>query len=154
MRAIVVGVGNPVRRDDSVGLAVAREVRERLAGREGVEVAEIWAGGLRLAEAVAGFECAVIVDAMVSGNHAPGTVVRVEMEELCALRAVNCQHDTTLPDALEMLRRAGERMPETIVVIGIEAADADTLDERLTPAVEAAVPVAAEAVLNALGSNR
>ena len=82
MRTIIVGIGNPIRSDDSVGLVVARILRERLAGVEGIDVAELWAGGLRLVEAMAGYDRAVVIDAMATGEKPPGTVRRLTLADL------------------------------------------------------------------------
>jgi len=47
---LIIGLGNPLLRDDAVGLRVARQVAAALGGREDVEVVEEACGGLRLME--------------------------------------------------------------------------------------------------------
>lgn len=154
-RALVVGIGNPVRADDAVGLHVARALRERLrAGPDAgaVDVEELWAGGLRLVEAMVGYEQAIVVDAMAAEGVAPGTVRRLEVADLGDCRTVNCAHDTSLPTALALWERAGAELPRRITVIGIGADDLVSLEESLTQAVAAAVPRAVEAVLTELAA--
>jgi len=46
-RTLIIGLGNPLLRDDAVGLQVARRVRAALAGRDDAEVVEESCGGLR-----------------------------------------------------------------------------------------------------------
>lgn len=150
MRTIVIGVGNPVRADDAVGLHVARLVRSRLGAADRVDVEELWAGGLRLAEAMSGYDRAVVVDAMTTGAHPPGFVRRVPMEELGGCRSITCVHDATLPTALELWRRAGEPVPADIAIVGIETQDTDSLSESLSAPVARAVPRAVEAVFSAI----
>lgn len=152
-RTVVIGVGNPVRADDAVGLHVARAVRERLAavGDDGrVDVDELWAGGLRLVEAMCGYEHAIVVDAMASETVAPGSVHRLQLSDLGECRAVNCAHDASLPTALALWRGAGVEVPSRITVLGIGAADLVSLVEELTPDVAAAVPYAVQAVMQAI----
>jgi hydrogenase maturation protease len=149
MRTLIIGLGNAVRSDDSAGLAVARALRERLDGRAGVDVVEMWHGGLGLAEAMSGYDRAVVVDAMATGA-APGTVRRLAPGELEDTRNVTSTHDTSLPLALELWRRAGLPVPRSISVWGIEAADLETLGEDLTGPVAAAVPRAVSAILDEL----
>lgn len=151
MRTVVIGVGNPVRSDDAVGLHVARGVRERTAGIEDLDVDELWAGGLRLAEALSGYDRAVVVDAMATGSLPPGSVRLVPLEELAHCRTLTCQHDATLTTALEFWRQAGEPLPAELSVVGIETRDVTSLSEHLTEPVARAVPHAVEAVLAALG---
>ncbi len=59
-----------------------------------------------------------------------------------------------LATALEFGRQAGVHLPENngIRLVGIEAEDILTFSERCTPAVQAAIPRAVEAVLEALAA--
>jgi hydrogenase maturation protease len=150
MGTVIIGVGNPVRSDDGAGLAVARRLREHLAGTEGVTVEELWAGGLRLAEAMAGYDRAIVVDAMEQGDQPPGSIRRLSLEELGATRTTTCTHDASLPAALEMRRQLGAPVPDEIEVWGIEAQDLVTFSEELTEPVARAVPRVVEAILDGL----
>jgi hydrogenase maturation protease len=149
-RTLVLGLGNPILSDDAVGLEVARRLKAELAGVPGVEVDEDFNGGLRLMERLAGYDRAVIVDAIVSGA-APGTVHLLTAGDMPTQRTV-CAHDVSLPTALALGRRSGLHLPETseIHVIAVEAADVMTFSEELTPAVAAAVPLAVQAARQAL----
>jgi len=149
-RTLILGLGNPILSDDAVGLQVARCLKVELAGDPWVEVDEDFNGGLRLMERLAGYDRAVIVDAIVSGA-APGTVHLLSAGGMPTQRTV-CAHDVSLPTALAMGRRGGLSLPETaeIHVIAIEAADVMTFGEELTPAVAAAVPLAVQAARQAL----
>ena len=64
MKSLVIGLGNPLVTDDSVGLRVAAELRDRLAGRADVEVTEDYWGGLRLMEQMVGYDRAIVIDAI------------------------------------------------------------------------------------------
>jgi hydrogenase maturation protease len=147
MRTVVVGLGNPVRADDGVGLAVARLVRERLGDATNIDVTELGAGGLRLAEAVSGYDRAIVVDALECGG-APGTVRRLGLDDLGGCRTVACAHDTSLPTALAVWRTLGAEVPAEVTIFGIEVQDVDRFTEQLTDQVARAVPGAAEAVLH------
>jgi hydrogenase maturation protease len=150
MRTIVIGLGNPVRADDGVGLAVARCVRERLQSSDQCDVAELWAGGLRLVEAMSGYDRAIVVDALVTGEQEPGSIRRLSLSDLGRARTANCVHDTSLPTALELMRRLGASVPREISIWGIEALNLDTWSEAFTEPVARAVPLAAEAILEEL----
>ena len=67
MKTLVLGLGNPLISDDSVGLRVADALRPRLAARPEIEVGEDVRGGLRLMERMEGFERVIVIDAIVSG---------------------------------------------------------------------------------------
>ena len=153
-RTVVIGLGNPVRADDSVGLAVVRELREQLAETETVELVELWAGRLRLVEAMVGFERAVVVDAMCTGTVAPGSYRRLTLADLEATRTTTCSHDTSLPTALEMWKRMEVPVPDDLTIWGIEVQDTETFSEALSNPVARAVPRVAAAILAELRGSR
>jgi hydrogenase maturation protease len=137
---VVIGVGNPLRGDDAVGLHVLRGLRERLGPTPDIDLVELWVGGLRLAEAMGGYARAVVVDALVEAGAEPGSIRRLDVADLAAARHLACAHDTSLPTALEAWRVLGLEMPEVLTIWGVVAADTETLTERLSPLVAAAVP--------------
>lgn len=149
-RTIVVGLGNPLLTDDSVGLRVVDRLKPVLAGRPGLELAEDYCGGLRLMERLIGYERAIIIDAQRS-NAPPGTV-RVLAADGPPTRYGDSVHDADLWTALEFGRRAGAALPAPgdIRIVAIEAADVDTFGEQCTPEVAAGIPRAVEAVRSLL----
>jgi hydrogenase maturation protease len=150
MKTLILGLGNPLVSDDSVGLRVAEELKTRLAGRTDVEVSEDYWGGLRLMERMIGFDRAIVVDAIQTGAP-PGTIHLLAPDDIPTQRSASA-HDVNLSTALEFGRQAGARLPKNshIRLVGIEAEDVLTFGQRLTPAVQAAVPRAVDAVLEAL----
>lgn len=154
MKTIVLGLGNPLLRDDAVGLHVARRLQTLLGGMSNVEVDEDYRGGLRLMERLIGFDRAIIVDAMCSGGT-PGTVHRLRPDGVPTQHSASA-HDANLRTALDLGRRAGARLPadDGIMLIGIEASDVLSFDENLTPEVEAAIPGAVDLILDELREER
>jgi len=61
-------------------------------------------------------------------------------------------HDASLMTALEMGRKMGLALPESVTVVAVEAKNVYDFSEELSPAVAAAVPAAVQAVLNELKS--
>ena len=151
MKILVLGLGNPLVSDDSIGLRVAEALKPMLAGRPDVEVSEDYWGGLRLMERMIGFDWAIIIDAMQSGAP-PGTVHRLTPDSISTQRSASA-HDVNLPTALEFGRLSGVALPnnENILLVGVEADDVLTFNEKCTPAVEASIPLAVGAVMEILG---
>jgi hydrogenase maturation protease len=147
MSTLIIGLGNPLVTDDSVGLRVAAELRIRLADRADVAVVEDYWGGLRLMEQMVGHQRVIVVDAICSGAP-PGTIHHLAVGDIPTQHSAS-SHDMTLPTALAFGRQAGLRLPsdEAIVLVGIEAEDILNFGETCTPAVAAAVPRAVAEVL-------
>jgi hydrogenase maturation protease len=153
MKILVLGLGNPILRDDGVGIAVARAVAGCLkppAPGDTVVVAEASVGGLRLLDWLAGYDRAVLIDAIQTAAGVPGAVYRLDSSQFAACRHASSSHDADLATALEIGRQLGLPLPAEIQVIAVEAADVTTFGEDLTLAVAAAIPIAVEAVLNSL----
>jgi hydrogenase maturation protease len=133
---LVVGIGNPWRRDDGAGTAVAR----RLAGLlpDGVRIAIVGGEATELIETFRDADLAVLVDAVASGGE-PGTVFRFDAvaEPLPAGFGRLSSHGLGLAEAIELARVLG-RLPTGVLVYGIEGVDF-TPGQGLTAAVERAV---------------
>ena len=153
MKTLVLGLGNPIVSDDSVGLRVAQCLAERLAGRPDIDVGEDCWGGLRLMERLVGYDRAIIIDAIVAGAP-PGALHHLTPESIPTQRSASA-HDVNLPTALAFGRAAGLKLPDdrNIRLVGIEVTDILNFGEACTPAVEAAIPQAVDAVLRWLDPN-
>lgn len=150
MKTLVLGLGNPLLRDDAVGILVAERLKPMLADHANIEVDVDYWGGLRLMERMAGYERAIVIDAIMSGAE-PGTVHVLTPGELPTQRSASA-HDVNLVTAIQFGRQAGIVLPanEQIILIGIEAVETIEFGEELTPKVAAAIPDAVEVVLRLL----
>jgi hydrogenase maturation protease len=139
----VVGVGNAWRRDDAVGLVVARHLRELLP-RE-VEVLEHEGEPTALIDVWDGAQRLWLVDASSSGAE-PGTIRRFDASsaDLPPGFGGATTHHVGLGEAVAMARTLG-RLPANVVVFGIEG-ERFELGAELTPAVAEAVPAVATAI--------
>ena len=141
-KAAVVALGNPYRGDDGVGPALLRLLAvtgdASRVTRHDVDLLEGIHDGLRLAEALLGYERVLVVDA--APWLPPGEVKRFPLEELPA--TVGYFHGLGFRAALEMVAHAGgEEVPEVeILAIGIP--EDPRFGEGLSPVVERALPVA------------
>jgi hydrogenase maturation protease len=149
---VVLGLGNPVRFDDAVGLRVAEAV-ERLLDAEplpGVSVATSTRAGLELIDLLAGTSRAVIVDCLVLPNAVPGRVTRLTLDEVAGSARLVGAHDVTIGTAFRFARASGVPMPDDVDIYAIEAADVDRIEEGMSPAVAAAVPAVAREIYRRL----
>jgi len=134
---ILIGVGNPFRKDDGAGPAVAALVRAKsvpgvrilVRTGEGADLIECWGPG----------DDVIIVDAMRSGGEA-GTILRIDAKEgaFPVEHFKVSSHSFGVAEAVEVAR-ALERLPRSLVVYGIEAAetgDGEGLSGNVDRAVE------------------
>lgn len=154
MKTLVIGLGNPLLRDDSVGLHVVRALSSQFDADQNVHIGEDYWGGLRLMERMIGYDRVIIVDAILTGQE-PGTIHVLTPEDIPTQRSASA-HDVNLPTALEFGRRAGAHLPplSEITLIGVEAADVQTFDESLSPILQRALPEAIATVMGLLERER
>ena len=149
INTIVVGLGNPILGDDGIGWRVAEAVRDL---QPPVEIDCQALGGLSLMERLIGYDRVIIVDSIQTRGGVIGQVYTLSLDDLPDLSAghTTAVHDTSLPTALRLGRTMGARLPDDVMVVAIEADRVYDFSEQLTPDVEAAIPVATQAVMKLL----
>lgn len=156
MKTLIIGLGNPILGDDGVGWRVVEEVAKAAAGRPEVETDCVALGGLSLMERLTGYRRVILVDAIYTGDEPVGTVRRFTLADLPDLTAGHTAsaHDTSLHNAMNVGRSMGVLLPEDdeVHIVAIEAENVYDFSERLTPAVEAAIPAAVKVVLDLLST--
>lgn len=119
--AVVIGVGNPFRRDDGVGHSIVELLERRRP--PGVMLAALDGEPARIVEAWSGARLAVVVDA-VRTDAPPGTIHRFEVgtAALPVWSPVGGSHALGVEAAVD-LGRVLRRLPERLVLYGIEGSD-------------------------------
>jgi hydrogenase maturation protease len=151
-----LGLGNPILTDDGIGIYVVREAQALYTPEvpdDDVTFAEASVGGFRLLSVLAGYDRAILVDAIQTPGGQPGDVGRLSVGGVGASLHSGSTHDLTLVGALALGRHLGVPLPhdDQITILVIEAEDVLTFGEQCTPAVQAATARAVEMVLQELG---
>ena len=119
MKTIILGLGNPVRADDSVGLCVAHALAKRLSSPE-VTVMEASVSGLDILDLLVGYERAIIIDAIQTKGGQPGQIYRLEPGTFASTRHSANPHSVDFATALELGERLGLALPQRITILAIE----------------------------------
>jgi len=146
-RVVVIGVGNPYRRDDAAGLVVAQHLRQKTPGH--VTVMEHEGEPTALLEAWRDAHAVVLIDAVFSGAEA-GTIHRLDAQADAIPQELfrYSTHAVSVAEAIELARVLGQ-LPPKLVVYGIEGKDFSA-GVGLSPEVEGRVAELAERVLREL----
>lgn len=137
---LVIGVGNPDRGDDAVGLEAVRRI-------SGVDTAEV-SDCSELIDIWDGRDEVIVIDAMVS-DALPGTIRRLDaISSPLPEGGFTSTHAFDLGTAISMSRLLG-RLPASLVVYGIEAGDVSP-----GTGMTASVELAMQSVLSELGEGR
>lgn len=125
MSAVVLGIGNLLLQDEGVGALAAQELVRRFYTPDGLEIIDGGTAGIELMGYIANRDLLIIIDAVKSGQE-PGTIVRIEGEEVPAtFRQRLSPHQLGLSDLLATCILTGET-PERMVLFGVEPAGMET----------------------------
>jgi len=150
VKTAIYGIGNILMGDDGIGPAVVNYLATNRLLPDDITVEDLGTPSLDLPNYLSGYDLVIFVDA-VADDAPPGTIRLYSREEIVAtppgIRI--SPHEPTINDALIVLDFAGGA-PKDVVLVGVVP---KTLDGGMTlsPAVAAAVPRAAEAVLGEVG---
>lgn len=145
MKTLILGLGNPILSDDSVGFRVAQALMGRF-DEEKVTVMESDLAGLSLLDLLQGYHRVIIIDSIQTRDGKVGQVYRLGPGDFAPTRHAVSPHDVNLVTALELGKRLGLEMPQEIVIYAIEVEDVRTFSEKCTPQVERVIPKVVEMV--------
>ncbi len=150
---MVIGLGSPIMCDDAVGLHIAKRIEDM--GMPDVVTRQEAIGGLEILPIVRGYRYVIIADCIRTGGVEPGTVMIFDPKDFETSIVSASAHDFNLATALAIGNSIDpDTMPEIVKYVAVEAQDIQTLSETMTPAIEAAVPSAVNAVLHLISEFR
>ena len=140
-RILVLGLGNDILGDDAVGLLAARRLRALLP--ESVDVVESGGSGLDLLDVLEGYDRAILLDAILTGKHPPGTILEFSAEDF---KKDDCPspHYAGLPTVIQLAESLGIRFPSIFQIVAVEVENPYEVLEGLSQPVETALPAIIE----------
>jgi len=142
-RAVVLGLGNILSRDEGLGVHCLEPLRRRLGPVPGVEILDGGVLGMDLLSLVEGTDALLILDA-VDARKPPGTVVELDGQDIPRFSHIKISwHQVTFQEVLQFAQIRG-RLPSLLHLIGVQPADVSP-GLGMSPVVEAASPEVAEA---------
>lgn len=139
----VLGLGQPLRGDDSLGW----QVLQSLAEREGLR--KVWVGddATRILDALEGCEKLILVDALRTGSPW-GTIHRIDLTAPVGKESLSFSSHSLNPlSVLELAAKLGRPLPRVLLLFGIEGRDF-----RLGQGLSEPVARSLKAVIDAISS--
>ena len=152
MKTLVLGLGNPILSDDSVGFRVIQGLKDKF-NRPNLTLMESSTSGLGLLDLIAGYDRVIIIDAIKTEGGQAGKIYRLNTENLSGTCHLTSSHDINLATALELGKKLGIALPQEITIFAVEVVDVTTFSEKCTPEVEKAIPLAVTMIADELGGD-
>jgi hydrogenase maturation protease len=147
-KTLLLGLGNPILKDDSVGLRVVKDLGRRVSRNE-VHVMESSFANIDLLEIIGPYNRLIIVDSIKTRGGRPGELYHMGLEDLRSTLHLSYPHDINLATALELGRQLRMDIPKEIQIYAIEVEDNQTFSETCSPLVEEAIPKIVEEIAHA-----
>ncbi|MEW6069291.1 MAG: hydrogenase maturation protease [Candidatus Thermoplasmatota archaeon] len=140
MKLLVLGIGNPIRGDDYIGIEIARRIKSKLSKilcEHDIAVKEARTTTLDLLSTIPNYDKVVIIDAVKTETGKAGDIYKFNAKDLNE-PAHYSVHNSNLSSTLKLGEKLGLKIPE-IVVYGIEVKDT-TFREGLSKELKKAIP--------------
>jgi len=136
VRVKILGIGNPILRDDSVGIKIA----EKLEGNVDADIEILMTTDFEVIDKILGYDKAIIVDAVKFGGE-PGTIYEFSLDDIFSSYAITGTHTLSLGTTLKVGYTVfPEEMPKELKIFAIEVEDIEHFGKDCTPKVEQAIP--------------
>jgi hydrogenase maturation protease len=148
-RTAVLGIGNPLCRDDGIGIRIIEIMRE--TGKyDNIELIDGGTAPDLLSLLDEKVEKLIIVDAL-KGGSTPGSIYRLEIrDENISEESPVSLHGLGILDSLLMMKKLDIRRPE-VILIGVEPVDTSH-GLKLSPQLETIVPDIIDAINLEIGA--
>lgn len=150
-RILVMGVGNPLMRDEGIGPRVIELLLSAYRFPPTVELIDAGTMGYSILDLLRDIDELIVVDAIRDSGHEPGTVLVLPPEDLAANQVMHSLHDVRIVDVLAAAALLGHAPRTTCVAVQIDSIEEWVLE--LSEPCAAALPVAAAATLDLLRSH-
>ncbi|MGD2108066.1 MAG: hydrogenase maturation protease [Phycisphaerae bacterium] len=134
---LVLGLGNILLRDEGVGVRVVQSM-QRMDLPPGVELLDGATGGLDLLDALADRQKVIVIDA-IEGDYEPGTVLRLNQDDLAVKASMGVSlHDLGLLELLVAAAQLGIA-PAEVIILGVKPKEVE-YGLELSPQTAALLP--------------
>ncbi|MHA1617219.1 MAG: hydrogenase maturation protease [Candidatus Njordarchaeales archaeon] len=148
MKTIVIGLGNDLLGDDSVGLIIAEELEKRLRCGD-VVVKKMIGNAFSVLEECLGYDKAVIIDSIRLENLAEGEVIRFRINEVTTTPSTFSPHNVDLITAYNLLRNAlPDQVPKDVIVYAVNISRNTFFGEKISEPIKKVVKKVVSLIIN------
>ncbi|MGL4666366.1 MAG: HyaD/HybD family hydrogenase maturation endopeptidase [Saezia sp.] len=146
---LVLGIGNIFLADEAIGVRVVEALEKRFNIPAGLDVIDGGTSGMEMLQDMANRDHIIVVDAVTSKKHAPGSVVILRDQQVPAMFTTKISpHQLGLSDVLSALIMTDE-YPKKLTLVGVVPESLE-FNQPLTATVQKAFDAALEQVLSFL----
>jgi hydrogenase maturation protease len=118
--SIIIGLGNPLMRDEGIGVLLVQKLSEKFPGRQDLEFYDGGVGGMSLLYKIENRHKVVLIDCAKMGEPA-GTIHRFTPDQVRSIKQLGhfSLHEVDILKVLELAAQFGGA-PQEVILFGIE----------------------------------
>jgi len=152
----IIGVGNPLRKDDGIGIILLNHLIKKMDLPSNVTCIDGGTGGMNVLYDCNTFDVVIFIDA-VDFKGVPGETRFFSIDDIKTNKQVSSvsTHNEDLFQILRIGRELGE-CPDTVFVFGVQPADigfGEGLNEQINEKIEDIIISMKENILKIIGKN-
>ena len=134
---LVLALGNDIMGDDAAALIAAQHLKDQ--NLNDAEISDTLEAGLALLEILSGYDRVLLLDTIVTGHHAPGTVLELSACDFTKVLG-SSPHYAGLPEVIELSQQLAIPFPKDIRVLALEIETPTEFSDTLSPVIQGAMP--------------
>jgi len=148
---LILGLGNPILSDDSVGLRVVDTLKEIINTKNNVDFYKVATSGIEILDIISGYKHLILIDVIKTGKDKIGTLTKHKISDFNNSIHLTNPHQLNLPSVIELANKTGIPVPEVIDIFTIEVEDIYTFSLECLPELKNKIPEIAKEILNKSG---
>jgi hydrogenase maturation protease len=136
-KILILGLGNDILGDDAVGLYAARELQKEI--QDNIDVVEAVISGFEIMDVLEGYKKVLLLDAVVTNQHPPGTILELSKEQFKNVVAIS-PHYMGLPEVFLLAKEMKIDFPKEIRILAMEIKPPYEVREGLSSDIMNALP--------------
>lgn len=148
---IILGLGNPILSDDSIGLRVVDKIEEILLPINNVDFSKVASSGIEILDIISGYKRLILIDVIKTGMVEIGTLNKYDVLDFENSIHLSSPHQLNFPSVIEFAKKIGIPIPDVIDIFTIEVEDIYTISEECSPNIKNKIPEIAGEVIKQSG---
>ena len=150
-KILILGLGNPILSDDSVGLKIVDEIEKLLCRNENIDFCKVAISGITILDIISGYKHLVLVDVIKTGREEIGTLNKHDISDFKDSIHLSSPHQLNFPSVIEFAKKTGIPIPVEIDLFTIEVEDIYTFSEECSPGIKKEIPEIAREIIKQSG---
>jgi len=139
LSVLVLGMGNDILSDDGIGPRIINDL-DKTGMPPWVTFKDASAGGMELIETIKDYDEVILIDALKTGVHPPGTVLEVVPADFGETLHLSNIHDIDFLTALKLGQKAGMKIPERMTILAVEIVEDRVFSNDFSESIQSRYP--------------